>query len=295
VTAARRPAGSQSFLLGSRRTRLSFQRTRMSADRTLMSIVRTAPSLIGFGFTIFHFFRRLRESAGAQVVPVGAARNFGPRSSRTGEPMATAPEKESSMTRRMIRFVVAAEMAALAAAGAAGAQTPSAPPPAASVPDRPGVVYADRARTTATVKAVDREKRTVTLESAGGRVVTVNVPSEAQNFDRVQVGDKVNVEFLDAVALFVRKTDAPPAANEVSEVRLAPKGGTPGGVMVNVVEVTARVEGIDYDTRKVTLRGPDGNTRVVTVDPRVQRLNEVKPGDEIVVRHTEALSLRLDK
>jgi putative membrane protein len=77
VTAARRPAGSQSFLLGSRRTRLSFQRTRMSADRTLMSIARTAPSLIGFGFTIFHFFRSLPESAGAQVVPAGAARDFG--------------------------------------------------------------------------------------------------------------------------------------------------------------------------------------------------------------------------
>jgi hypothetical protein len=199
------------------------------------------------------------------------------------------------MARRLIRFVLTAEMVALAAAAAAGAQTPSPQSPAASVPDRPGVVYADRARTTATVKAIDREKRTVTLTGSGGRTVTVKVPAEAQNFDRVQVGDKVNVEYFDAVALFVRKADAPPAANEVSEVRLAPKGGTPGGVMVNVVEVTARVEGIDYGTRKVTLRSPDGFARVVTVDPRVQRLNEVKPGDEVVVRHTEALSLRLDK
>ena len=61
-----------SFLLSSRRTRLSIQRTRMSADRTLMSIVRTALSLIGFGFTIFQFFRGLRESATTRAV-VGAA------------------------------------------------------------------------------------------------------------------------------------------------------------------------------------------------------------------------------
>ena len=203
------------------------------------------------------------------------------------------------MTRRMTWIVLAAETAVLAVVAVAGAQTPTPQPtpqsPAASVPDRPGVVYADRARTTATVKAVDREKRTVTLEGSGGRTVTVNVPPEAQNFDRVQVGDKVNVEYLDAVALFVRKADGRPAASDVSEVRLAPKGGTPGGVMVKVVEVTARVEGIDHGTRKVTLRGPEGNTRVFTVDPRVQRLDEVKPGDEVVVRHTEALSLRLDK
>lgn len=62
--------------LSSRRTRLSFQRTRMSADRTLMSIIRTALSLISFGFTIFHFFRFLRESA-AVTVNVHASRNFG--------------------------------------------------------------------------------------------------------------------------------------------------------------------------------------------------------------------------
>jgi putative membrane protein len=50
--------------LSERRTGMSFQRTRMSADRTLMSVIRTSLSLIGFGFTIFQFFQRFRESAG---------------------------------------------------------------------------------------------------------------------------------------------------------------------------------------------------------------------------------------
>jgi hypothetical protein len=192
-------------------------------------------------------------------------------------------------------LVLAVGVLAASAATAALAQTPAPPAPAASVPDRPGVVYASRARTTATVKAVDRQQRTVTLEGAGGRTVTVKVPPEAQNLDRVQVGDRVMAEYLDAVALFVRKADAPPTAGEVSAVRLAPKGGTPGGVVVNVVEVTARVEAIDHATRTVTLRGPEGGTRTVTVDPSVQRLEEVKAGDEVVIRHTEALALVLDK
>jgi putative membrane protein len=76
VPAAREIAEEPSVLLASRRTRLAFQRTRMSADRTLMSIMRTALSLIGFGFTIFQFFRFLRQSAGA-AEKVDAARNFG--------------------------------------------------------------------------------------------------------------------------------------------------------------------------------------------------------------------------
>lgn len=61
--------------LSSRRTGMSFQRTRMSADRTLMSVIRTSLSLIGFGFTIFQFFQKLKESN--VLTGAGAARNFG--------------------------------------------------------------------------------------------------------------------------------------------------------------------------------------------------------------------------
>ncbi len=45
-----------------RRTGMSFQRTRMSAERTLMSVIRTSLSLIGFGFTIYQVFEKLRDA-----------------------------------------------------------------------------------------------------------------------------------------------------------------------------------------------------------------------------------------
>lgn len=61
--------------LSARRTGMSFQRTRMSADRTLMAVIRTSLSLIGFGFTIFQFFQRLREAG--TLTHAGSARNFG--------------------------------------------------------------------------------------------------------------------------------------------------------------------------------------------------------------------------
>jgi putative membrane protein len=60
------------------RTTLAFQRTRMSADRTLMAVIRTSLSLIGFGFTIYQFFRYLRETAGApHLLRTEAPRKFG--------------------------------------------------------------------------------------------------------------------------------------------------------------------------------------------------------------------------
>jgi putative membrane protein len=72
---ARSPPDQVSVELSSRRTGMSFQRTRMSADRTLMSVIRTSLSLIGFGFTIYQVFEKLKESN--VLTHAHAPRNFG--------------------------------------------------------------------------------------------------------------------------------------------------------------------------------------------------------------------------
>ncbi len=61
--------------LAARRTGMAFQRTRMAEDRTLMAVIRTALSLIGFGFTIYQFFQRLREQD--VIAKASAPRHFG--------------------------------------------------------------------------------------------------------------------------------------------------------------------------------------------------------------------------
>jgi putative membrane protein len=69
------PPTSASTELAMRRTGMAFQRTRMAADRTLMGVIRTSLALIGFGFTIFQFFKKLQDSG---VLKGSApARNFG--------------------------------------------------------------------------------------------------------------------------------------------------------------------------------------------------------------------------
>jgi len=194
----------------------------------------------------------------------------------------------------ILRFLVAS-VSGLLVTGLALAQTPSGQAPSAAVPDKPGVVYADRTRMAATVAAVDKNKRTVTLKSAEGRTVTLKVPPQAQNFDQIQVGDKVAAEYLDSVAIFVRKAGTPPQGQEVRAVGVAPKGEKPAGMVVDTVEVTAKVEAIDPAARTVRLRMADGTTRSIKVDDRVRRLDEVKPGDEVVVRHTEALAVAFNR
>jgi len=41
--------------------------------------------------------------------------------------------------------------------------------------------------------------------------------------------------------------------------------------------------------------GPQGNLVELAVDERVQRLNEVKAGDIVVVRYTEAVGMKMIK
>ena len=70
--------GSAANELSAQRTAMSFERTAMSTDRTLMSVSRTSLSLIGFGFTIFQFFRKVQSEylQGVAVHPE-APRRFG--------------------------------------------------------------------------------------------------------------------------------------------------------------------------------------------------------------------------
>jgi len=157
--------------------------------------------------------------------------------------------------------------------------------------DRPGVVMAEGASITATVEAIDYDKRTVDLKGSKGNVVTLKVGPEAKNFNQVKVGDRVTARYFDSIAIQVRKPNEPPFAEQGSAVQVAPKAAKPGGVAVATSEMTAVVDDINYKTRTVTLRGPQQKTVTLKVDKDVKRFNEVKKGDEIVVRRTEALAI----
>jgi hypothetical protein len=45
----------------------------------------------------------------------------------------------------------------------------------------------------------------------------------------------------------------------------------------------------------VTLRGPQGNAVMLKVDEQVKKFDQVKKGDEVVVRHTEAVAIAVQK
>jgi hypothetical protein len=164
---------------------------------------------------------------------------------------------------------------------------------AAAERDTPGAVVADAVEEIVTVRAVNQEARTVTVEATNGNVVTIKVPPESQNLDQVYAGAKFLVRYLQSIAIFISPTGGEPSADEGTAMQLAEKGATPGGVIVTVKQVQARVDDINYDTRTVVLQGPEGDPVKLVVDDRVKRFNEVKKGDIVVVRYTEAIGMKM--
>jgi hypothetical protein len=160
--------------------------------------------------------------------------------------------------------------------------------------ERPGGIKGELVVITATVKAIDKKKRVVTLQSPDGKVAKVKCGPEVRNFAQIRVGDKVKTSLLETVELFVTGKDEP-AAERVTEVGRAPLGSKPGFAAIDAVEVKASVVAIDYQTREVTLKGPEGKVIKVKAGAEVKRLNEVKQGDSVVARLTRAVSIEVSK
>ena len=85
----------------------------------------------------------------------------------------------------------------------------------------------------------------------------------------------------------------PPPASGSGAVAYAE--GVPGGVMVNTVDMSARVTAIDTAKRKVTLLGPDGDKLTVKVGPEAVNFDQIRVGDLVNATVTEELVVYLDE
>lgn len=152
----------------------------------------------------------------------------------------------------------------------------------------------------ATITAIDKGARTVTLTGEHGEKRTVDVPRSVKAFDKIKVGQKVEVAYYESMAVALDKPGAgEPAPNrahreETSNLPATAEHG-PGRLRVRQVTVTAQVVSVDVAQRKVTLEGPDGNSHTITVeDPALQqKLPTIQPGDKVNVTYTEAVAASL--
>jgi len=140
------------------------------------------------------------------------------------------------------------------------------------------------------VSGIDRAKRSVTLTNAQGERNTMSVPSDVKAYETLKVGDRVDVDYQESLAIQLAPTGAKPSMTEKSVGSPMGRGGPAGAA--RQMQLNAEVVSVDAANNKVTFKGPRGHEQTVTVsDPQLQsKLHSLKPGQVVQFTYTEAIA-----
>jgi Cu/Ag efflux protein CusF len=190
----------------------------------------------------------------------------------------------------MRKFTLIAAAVMSIAAGAAVAQTGSM----SAVKSEPGkVTVAEAIRVTASVEALDKAKRLVTLKGPEGNTFVVQAGPEVKNFDQIKVGDLVVARYVEALTLELKPGGGQIRERTERENAVAAKPGqAPGAAAGRQVTVIADVMSLDAAKQTVRLRGPQRTVDLKVRDPNQFKL--IKVGDQVEATFTEAVALSVE-
>jgi len=159
--------------------------------------------------------------------------------------------------------------------------------PAGAQQLKDGAMAVDQNEAVVTVIAVDQAKRTVTIRGPMGNVTTLDVPPESQNLDKVKPGDRFKMRYIEAVAVGISHGGAP-EQSETRDVKMSPKGGTPGGMIARTQKRSVMIDAVDYKTRYIAVRGSSGQTLAMKVADDV-KIEQLSAGDRVTIVYTQAV------
>ena len=146
----------------------------------------------------------------------------------------------------------------------------------------------------ATVVAVNYATREVALEvpnKPGNTFVDVTVSDDVKNLSQVRLGDRVTVEYIEAVLVdLFRAGEVEPGVNLTVAAATAPPGARPAAAKGIEKSVTAVIEAIDKENELVALRIPERIYKIVKVrNPAI--LEKVSVGDKVQFSFVRAWAL----
>lgn len=165
---------------------------------------------------------------------------------------------------------------------------------AAVIASAPGRAEAARTITLgATVTAIDKASRTVTLKGPQGNEVQVVAGPEVRNFAQIHVGSVVELSYVEALALELKKGASGAPARSASDAMVrAPAGDRSGGAVGQGVTVTADVTAVDAATQTVTLKGPKRTVQLHV--PDAGQFKNIAVGDKVQATYAEAMAINIE-
>ena len=140
---------------------------------------------------------------------------------------------------------------------------------------------------TATVDAIERSSRLLTLRRPDGTMETIKVPAEVKRFDALKVGDTISATYYENIVLRVMKPGE--KAVDSSSESVTPTGGKrPGATAAAQRRITATITAIDPSIPSISLSGPN-NWKYSSRVADKAALKQVKVGDRLEITWTEAV------
>jgi hypothetical protein len=156
---------------------------------------------------------------------------------------------------------------------------------------KPGEITVAKITLEAIVEAVDYDARKVTLKDTDGKTVTIDVENQVENLPQVEVGDIVEIEYIESVAIQVFAADqAEPGASTIVAAKGAQSGEKPAVVAVKETTIVVTIEAIDKKNQAVTLKDSTGESKTVKVR-NPENLEKVVIGDKVMIMHTQAIGV----
>jgi len=145
---------------------------------------------------------------------------------------------------------------------------------------------------TATIEAIEKNTRMLTIKNADGIYETMKVPADVSRFDALKVGDRITVRYYDNVVVRLKKPNEP--AIDVQGGSATPAAGAkPGGTVATQQTVTVTITAIDPKVPSITVKGPNGYVYSRKVEDK-NALSKVKVGDKLDVTWTEAMLISVE-
>jgi len=161
-------------------------------------------------------------------------------------------------------------------------------------PSGPVTISSDQVTLEGSITRVDRANRMVTIRGPEGNEVDFFAGDHVRNFDRLQVGDRVALDYNSAVAVEIQPAGSGEVGATVQQGSSTPVAGArPGGAMSRTVTIVAEVVAIDTAANTVAVKGPRGNVvtlDVVREDMRA-RLRTLNVGELLRLTFNEAVAV----
>jgi hypothetical protein len=138
----------------------------------------------------------------------------------------------------------------------------------------------------ATVEAIERSSREVTIKKEDGTYQVVQVPEQYKGFDTLKIGDKVTARYYENIVLRLKapgEKDTDTAAAATTKAAAAA-----GGTVASQRTITATITAIDPAVPSITFTGPNNWSYSSRVQDK-KALAKVKVGDKVEITWTTAM------